>query len=68
VGRGGTVNSKDVEVLAVLVKVNGKVYQVMTSDKNKDAYLNLIAACENGVKIIDKPLEELTIERRGGNE
>lgn len=58
------MNSKDVEVLAVLVKVNGKVYQVMTSDKNKDAYLNFIAAYENGVKIIDKPLDELTIEKK----
>lgn len=58
------MNSKDVEVLAVLVKINGKVYQVMTSDKNKNIYLDTIAVCEDGVKIIDKPLEELTIERK----
>lgn len=58
------MTSKDIEILVVLVKVNGKIYQVKTSDKNKDAYLNLIAAYENGVKIIDKPLEELSIERK----
>ena len=62
------MTSKDVEILAVLVKVNGKVYQVMTSDKNKDAYLNFIAAYENGVKIIDKPLDELTIEKKEQSE
>ena len=62
------MNSNDVELLAVLVKVNGKVYQVMTSDKNKDAYLNFIAAYENGVKIIDKPLDELTIEKKEQSE
>jgi hypothetical protein len=58
------VTSKDIEVLVVLVQVNGKIYQVKTSDKNKDAYLNLISACEDGVKIIDKPLGELSIERK----
>jgi hypothetical protein len=64
VGGGGAVNSNDIEVLVILVKVNGKVYQVMTSNKNKDAYLNIIAAYENSVKIIDKPLEELSIEKK----
>lgn len=58
------MNSKDVEILTVLVKVNGKVYQVLTRDQNKDIYLNLIAAYEGGVKIIDKPLEELSIEKK----
>ena len=58
------MSSKDVEILTVLVKVNGKVYQVLTSDQNKDVYLNLIAAYEGGVKIIDKPLEELSIEKK----
>jgi hypothetical protein len=58
------MNIKDVELLAVLVKVNGKVYQVMTSGKNNDAYLNIIAIYENGVKIIDRPFEELSIEKK----
>lgn len=58
------MSSKDVEILTVLVKVNGKVYQVLTSDQNKDVYLNLIAAYEGAVKIIDKPLEELSIEKK----
>lgn len=58
------MTSKDVESLVVLVKVNGKVYQLLTSDENKDVYLNLIAAYEGAVKIIDKPLDELSIEKK----
>ena len=58
------MTSKDVESLVVLVKVNGKVYQLLTSDENKDVYLNLITAYEGAVKIIDKPLDELSIEKK----
>lgn len=58
------MSSKDIEILTVLVKVNGKIYQVLTSEQNKDIYLNLIAAYEGGVKIFDKPLEGLSIEKK----
>lgn len=55
------MTSKDIELLAVLVKIDGKVYSVMVSDKNKDVYLRTINAYEGGVKIIDKPLNSLQL-------
>ena len=59
---GSQMNSEDIELLAVLVKIDGKVYPVLISDKNKDVYLRTIAAYEGGVKIIDKPLNSLRLE------
>ena len=56
------MTSKDIELLAVLVKIDGKVYTVMVSDKNKDVYLRTIDSYEGGVKIIDKPLNSLRLE------
>lgn len=56
------MNIKDIELLAVLVKIDGKVYPVLTSDKNKDIYLRTINAYENGVKIIDKPLNNVQLD------
>lgn len=58
------MSSNDIEALVILVKANGKIYQVMTSDENKDTYLRTIAVCEDGVKIIDKPLDNLIIEKK----
>ena len=56
------MSSEDIELLTVLVKIDGKVCPVLVSDKNKDVYLRTIATYEGGVKIIDKPLNSLRLE------
>ena len=57
------ISSADIEMLAVLVKIDGKVYSVAVRDKNKDVYLRTIATYEGGVKIIDKPLNSLRMDK-----
>ena len=47
---------------AVLVKVNGKVMQVLTKKENTEIHLQMIAGIEGGIKIIDKPVEGILFE------
>lgn len=56
------MTSEDIELLGVLVKIDGKAYPVLISDENKDIYLRTIANYEGGVKIVDKPLDNLRLE------
>ena len=56
------MSREDIELLAVLVKIDGKVYPVLISDRNKDVYLRTIDAYEGGVKVIGKPLNSLRLE------
>lgn len=52
----------DIECFAVLVKVNGKVMQVLTKKENTEIHLQMIAGIEGGIKIIDKPIEGILFE------
>lgn len=61
--KGDGMTSKDVESLVVLVQINGKVYQLSTSDENQNRFLDFIDVCEGGVEVIDKPLDGLSIEK-----
>lgn len=56
------IKSRDVDLLAVLVKIDGKVYQVQTSAENNDLHLAYIDAIEDGLRIIDTPFECLNLE------
>ena len=51
--------------LSMLVELdNGKVYQLITTQENKDIYLGVIAQYEGGIKIIEAPLEEIEIKTK----
>lgn len=56
------IKSSDVELLAVLVKIDGKVYQLQTSAVNSELYLTIIDSLEDGIRIIDTPFECLNLE------
>ena len=54
---------KVIEGIGVIAKLNdGKHYQMILSNENSKKVLELINQLENGLKIKDRPLEELKFE------
>lgn len=41
----------DIELVVILVQVNGKPHQVLTSKENKDILITMLSTWDNGLKL-----------------
>jgi hypothetical protein len=53
----------NIEKLAVLAEVKGKVYQLVVNEKTQNSILVLIERMEGSIKALEDPLEDISFKK-----